>query len=123
MTGSEYYLQQLKNPKWIAKSRKVRDRDGNKCTVCGSTKNLQVHHTYYVSGFDAWEYPIKDLLTVCKDCHHDYHLHNEVPIKTKAKKQPKILKENERIPVRYYQGKKQKKVKRRIGGIIKEVWR
>ena len=38
MTGSEYYLQQLKDPKWKAKSRKVRNRDGNKCTVCGVSK-------------------------------------------------------------------------------------
>ena len=98
MTGSEYYLQQLNDPKWKAKSRKVRNRDGNKCTVCGSTKYLQVHHTYYISGALPWEYPIKDLLTLCKECHHDFHLHHEIEVRQKQEKKiVRIAKEKSRV--------------------------
>ncbi len=97
MTGSEYYLQKLKDSKWIAKARKVRSRDDNKCTVCGSTKCLQVHHTYYVRGFEPWEYPINDLLTLCKGCHKDFHLHQEVEVRDKVEKKIiRIAKESNR---------------------------
>ncbi len=44
----DYYYKLLKHPKWFRKRDSVLERDHHKCTVCGSKKNLQVHHTYYV---------------------------------------------------------------------------
>ena len=41
------YYAELKSTKWWAVRDKVLIRDNHKCTVCGSTKDLQVHHTFY----------------------------------------------------------------------------
>ena len=47
----------------------VLKRDGNKCTKCGSTKNLIVHHKHY--NIDKLTY--YDLITLCRGCHKIEH--------------------------------------------------
>lgn len=43
---------------------------GYKCELCGSAKNLQVHHiTYDNLGYE----PLDDLLVVCRKCHEELH--------------------------------------------------
>lgn len=43
---------------------------GYKCELCGSAKNLQVHHiTYENLGYE----PLDDLLVVCRKCHEELH--------------------------------------------------
>ena len=32
-------------------------------------KTLNVHHLFYVNGFDPWEYPNYMLGTLCSECH------------------------------------------------------
>jgi 5-methylcytosine-specific restriction endonuclease McrA len=48
------------------------ERDGNACTVCRSTQNLQVHHVKPLSeGGD--EFALSNLTTLCRDCHGRGH--------------------------------------------------
>ena len=71
------YEEQLQDPRWKAKRQEIIDRDWGYCTLCMSSKNLQVHHKKYVSGWMAWEYPDVYLITLCSDCHKLEH--NLVP--------------------------------------------
>lgn len=87
-----------KHPKWFAKRNKILDRDGRKCTVCGSKKNLCVHHTYYYTeDTPPWGYPDDCYLTLCKEHHEEWHIWHELvyipkPVvrKKKRKKQKGI---------------------------------
>jgi 5-methylcytosine-specific restriction endonuclease McrA len=84
------YSDLLKSKKWLQKRKYILARDGNKCTVCNSKYNLQVHHIfYYADKPNPWLYPNKYLITLCDDCHKDYHLHNEIEIKKKETKSAK----------------------------------
>jgi len=84
------YFDLLKNPKWLRKRKNIILRDGGKCTKCRSKINLQVHHIYYYTDKpDPWLYPNKYLITLCDNCHKDYHINNEVEIKNKETKSAK----------------------------------
>jgi hypothetical protein len=74
------YRKGLDNPNWAKKRAKILKRDEYKCTACGSDKDLQVHHTYYVKGAEPWWYPDESLLTLCGKCHHEYHEYHELTI-------------------------------------------
>lgn len=74
------YEEQLLDPRWKAKREEVIRTTFGLCTVCGTTKNLQVHHKYYIDGRMAWEYPKHHLTTLCSDCHMLEH--NLVPVST-----------------------------------------
>jgi len=40
--------------------------------MCGDTETtLHVHHKYYVSGNDPWDYPNTALVTLCEHCHKE----------------------------------------------------
>lgn len=72
------YSEKLKDPRWQKKRLKVFERDGWKCVRCGSSKNeLNVHHLTYRR--NPWDSPMRDLMTLCKDCHSLKH-------RTKAQK-------------------------------------
>jgi 5-methylcytosine-specific restriction endonuclease McrA len=49
----------------------VLERDGWRCQICGSFKNLQAHHTKSRSklGNDSE----LNLITLCADCHRSMH--------------------------------------------------
>ncbi len=47
---------------------KIRNKNGNKCKVCESENNLQIHHI-----FKANDNRRKNLMLLCAKCHH--HLH------------------------------------------------
>jgi len=51
--------------------KSVLERDGWRCQVCGSMKNLQVHHIQHRSqlGDDAME----NLIALCSKCHRQCH--------------------------------------------------
>jgi len=81
------YIEKLNDKRWIKKRNRIFKRDNFTCTVCGSTKDLNVHHTFYYSDFpNPWSYPDESLLTVCHKCHYDYHCHFEVEIRDKPSK-------------------------------------
>jgi len=76
-----YYSKQLKDTKWQKLRLKIISRDQHKCTKCGTDKYLVVHHLYYVYGHKPWEYPHSALITLCNECHKDWHKKYDVVIR------------------------------------------
>ncbi|NJK94736.1 MAG: HNH endonuclease [Bacteroidales bacterium] len=76
----------LFDPKWKAKRAEILARDKNKCVICGSDKDLQVHHRQYhflerLNVFkDPWEYEDKLMITLCNSCHNRGHRQYKVPM-------------------------------------------
>jgi 5-methylcytosine-specific restriction endonuclease McrA len=75
------YAEALKSPKWLDKRELIKSRDECKCVKCGSKKQLEVHHTYYLSGKMPWEVPDECLITLCRICHRKEHKDKIIPIK------------------------------------------
>ena len=73
---SDYY-ELLKDPRWQKRRLEIMQRDNFTCQMCGngltSGVPLNVHHYVYHKGYLPWEYPDKDLITLCRDCHHKLH--------------------------------------------------
>lgn len=46
----------------------VKERDGNRCVVCGREKNLKVHHM-----IPYGESSLENLITLCEFCHEYVH--------------------------------------------------
>lgn len=66
------YSDKLKDPRWQKKRLEILNRDGFKCLACQDDKStLHVHHCYYVSKRQPWEYPNESLLTFCSKCHKE----------------------------------------------------
>lgn len=57
----------IRNPKWIKLREKILDRDGHRCTQCGSTHGLSAHHLtpWRLTQDDSPE----NLTTLCRSCH------------------------------------------------------
>jgi len=53
--------------------RMIRDRDGNICTTCGSTRRLAVHHINYIKE----DLGPENLVTLCPSCHGKAHYDRE----------------------------------------------
>jgi len=69
------YSDKLKDPKWQRKRLEVLQRDNFTCLACGANdRQLHVHHCYYVSEREPWEYGQRALKTLCDDCHELAHL-------------------------------------------------
>lgn len=66
------YKRFLKTDYWEAVRAAVIQRDGNRCTKCGSTKRLQAHHKTYAHHGKEHLY-LGDLVTLCHDCHKAVH--------------------------------------------------
>ena len=56
---------------WALKcwSLAVRERDGNVCLYCGSTRNLQGHHQYSKKDYPELSLDLNNGFTLCLDCH------------------------------------------------------
>lgn len=68
------YKEQLRDPRWQKMQSEIRERDGYKCQLCGSTKSfLHVHHLYYKPSTKVWEYDKESLVTLCEECHLAVH--------------------------------------------------
>lgn len=64
------YAAYMKSPEWKKNRYPALVRDGFKCAMCGTAKNLVVHHiTYERLGHEDMD----DLITLCKDCHAKVH--------------------------------------------------
>jgi hypothetical protein len=50
-------------------SKKVRERDGNKCTRCSATENLHAHHVIPWKDNIELRFDINNGLTLCGSCH------------------------------------------------------
>lgn len=67
---SSKYFEKLKDPRWQKKRLEILERDRWTCTVCQrSDLTLHVHHAYYDSKLQPWEYDNETLHTVCVECH------------------------------------------------------
>jgi 5-methylcytosine-specific restriction endonuclease McrA len=69
-TWQTEHAQYLQTKEWKDKRELVLARDGRKCTDCGSTENLQIHHLTYDHFKNE---PLEDLVTLCNICHTSRH--------------------------------------------------
>lgn len=60
---------------WNIRRNHVLRRDGNKCTKCGSTKDLHVHHI--VPRSKIIDHSESNLITLCVNCHAQEDGHGE----------------------------------------------
>lgn len=67
------YYEQLRDPKWYAFRRLVFSCKGRRCAKCGSKQTLDIHHKSYRKGHFAWEYPISNMMVLCRSCHRKIH--------------------------------------------------
>ena len=64
------YYEKLKDPRWQKKRLEVMERDEFTCQNCGDDEStLNVHHWYYTSGADPWDYEDEALVCLCETCH------------------------------------------------------
>lgn len=69
------YTEKLRDPRWQKKRLEIFNRDSFSCQMCNeSKKELQVHHQYYVSGREPWDYPLWCYILICDNCHRNLHL-------------------------------------------------
>ena len=59
--------------RWMELRNRALIRDGYKCQACSGVNALQVHHVKYVKGGKIWDSPLKDLVTLCCECHKKIH--------------------------------------------------
>lgn len=64
------YQKKLEDPRWQKKRLEALERAGWKCEGCDAeTEQLHVHHRYYVSKREPWDYPQWTYKVLCKTCH------------------------------------------------------
>ena len=68
------YSDKLKDPRWQKKRLEVLNLHGFKCEKCKcETKELHVHHRFYITGREVWQYDNDVLQVLCCDCHEKEH--------------------------------------------------
>lgn len=68
------YAEKLKDPRWLKVREKVLRLWNHSCRECRSKdKWLQVHHRFYESGKEPWDYDLNDMVVLCKFCHLKRH--------------------------------------------------
>lgn len=66
------YSKKLLDPRWQKKRLEILQRDKFTCTLCGNDREtLHVHHKYYESGYEPWDYEKDTLITLCSTCHEE----------------------------------------------------
>lgn len=81
MSGGAWYVECLKDPRWLIKRAKILIRDNSTCQYCFAVEKkepgtprmlvwLEVHHFEYPPyGLPPWEAEDSDLITLCMTCH------------------------------------------------------
>ncbi len=65
------YFEKLKDPRWQRKRLFRMLIDFFQCQCCLNRKKmLVIHHKYYRTDFEPWDYPYRSLITLCQDCHN-----------------------------------------------------
>jgi len=64
------YEEYLQTPEWLERRALMIERAGNRCQVCNSGEDLNVHHRTYER--QGNEHP-GDLTVLCKQCHAWFH--------------------------------------------------
>jgi len=65
------YGNYMKSEEWATKRQQRLKIDGYHCQLCGSSKNLEIHHLTYIR--TPYFERMKDLITLCHDCHVAVH--------------------------------------------------
>ena len=65
-----YYWHQVKSELYLAAIIEI---ENQKNIHYISDSLLEIHHTYYISGYMAYDYPDESLLTLCWHCHGEEH--------------------------------------------------
>ena len=68
--NKEDYKAYLNSPKWQATRKRLYREYEYRCAMCGSPKNLQVHHITYEN---IGEEKDEDLTVLCRECHTGLH--------------------------------------------------
>jgi hypothetical protein len=64
------YAEKLKDPRWQKRRLEVLEAANWQCSECHSTeRTLHVHHNFYRSKTEPWNYPDHALRVVCDECH------------------------------------------------------
>jgi 5-methylcytosine-specific restriction endonuclease McrA len=69
MTREEYALY-LESSRWAILRDEARERFDNRCAICYSEEEIEVHHRTYDRLGDEW---VSDLVPLCADCHQKFH--------------------------------------------------
>lgn len=85
------YAEKLKDPRWQKKRLEILSRDDFMCQKCQDKEStLHVHHRYYESGVEPWDYEDHTLVTLCWDCHEseqkDYKEYGKILVDTLKRK-------------------------------------
>lgn len=59
--------------KWLRVKRAAFERDGYKCQICGSQKDLCGHHVKEKALYPELAYEVSNIITLCKYCHAAQH--------------------------------------------------
>jgi rRNA maturation protein Nop10 len=62
-----------RSPQYVRWRKQVLERDGHKCTKCGSEENLHAHHIKPFAKYEKQRFKLSNGLTLCKDCHTKVH--------------------------------------------------
>ena len=76
--GDRTKIRNLYKKEFLELVPQIRDRDGNKCTQCGSTEKLHVHHRDNTGGTTEADNDPANLITLCRKCHMMHHRINLV---------------------------------------------
>lgn len=68
---SNEYLNYINSDMWRRTRQQRIDLDGGHCVMCGAYYPLEVHHIHYRNL--GRENIVKDLVTVCEECHKKIH--------------------------------------------------
>jgi hypothetical protein len=72
--SKQTYYEKLQDPRWQKRRLEIMQKADFQCEDCGNKKSqLNVHHQYYVSKRDPWQYPDWSLKCLCKECHENRH--------------------------------------------------
>lgn len=69
-------LELRNSPEYKAFRKAVLERDGYECCICGSTKNLHVHHLKSYRNYPELRTDPDNGMTLCANCHREVHHRN-----------------------------------------------
>lgn len=87
------YRQYLESDHWKQTRKEALKHYGNKCFVCISKNNPNVHHRRYQRGKVSilYQETMDDLIVLCRDCHAISHQVRRTPMKIKHLRRVKAM--------------------------------